>query len=117
MIARSPVRRKRPGPPRKGRRVDKKYLAWLHTQPCIVSGLRAATGVYITAHHVRRLGEPKDDRRTVPLLERYHLHDAGQWSVERLGRKNFETVFQVDFEAEILRLNRLYEEEHGGRKR
>ncbi len=87
--------------------MDKKYLAWLHTQPCLVSNRSP-----VTVHHVRRFGEPKDDLRTVPLIAEYHLHEAGMWSVERIGKARFEAHFRVNFEQAIREYNQRYEEEH-----
>lgn len=63
----------------------------------------------MTVHHVRRFGEQKDDRRTVPLMPEYHLHDCGLWSVERLGKGKFEKLFGVSLEGAIVTYNELYE--------
>lgn len=90
---------------RKGRVVDKAFLAFVASQPCLVSGRRPAT-----VHHVRQYGSPKNDRRTVPLLAEFHMHDFGPTSVERLGKAEFERVHGVDLEGAILRLNKEYDE-------
>lgn len=104
MISRSPIKRRRPGKPRKGRVTDKSYLAWIHTQPCLVSGRLG-----VTAHHVRFCGSPKNDRRTVPLMAEYHLIGYGPTSVEALGKGKFQKLHGVDLEAAIVRYNQLYE--------
>lgn len=98
-----PIRKKR-AKVRRGRIVDKKYLAFVSRQPCIVSGRMPAT-----VHHVRRFGESKNDRRTVPLMAEYHLYQNGPGtSVEGLGKEKFEEMWGVDLEGEILRLNGEY---------
>ena len=104
--ARTPVKKRRPGPPRRGRVLDPKYMAWLATQPPLVSGPGR-----MTIHHVRRLGEQKDDRRTVPLPASLHLIQEGpHFSIEALGKAKFEARFGVDLEAAILAYNDRYRE-------
>ena len=93
---------KRRSKPRRGRVVNREYLAFVAEQPCIVSGERA------TVHHVRTLGSPKDDTRTLPLAPRYHLIQCGPESIEALGKKRFQELHGVDLEAEISRLQELY---------
>ncbi len=104
-MQRTPLKRRR-AKPRKGRIADTKFLAWCATQPCIVSGRFG-----VTLHHVRRFGEQKQDRRVVPLMAQFHLIQHGETSIEALGKTAFERRFEVDLEAEILRLNRIFEEE------
>ena len=92
--------------PRRGRVVDKASLAWMASQPCMISGRRA------TVHHVRRFGEPKKDRRTLPLAPEYHMIQHGpRTSIEGLGKAKFEARYGVDLEASILRYNERYERE------
>ena len=81
---------------------DKPYLAWLHTLPCAVEGSGCAGPVQ--AHHVRRLGERRDDSRAVPLCAGHHLHDWGRFSIHWLGRRAWQEYFGVDLEALIVRL-------------
>lgn len=102
-LKRSSVKTKR-SKPRRGRLVDLEYLSWMHLQPCLVSGKWP-----VTAHHVRRYGEPKNDRRTIPLMLEYHLHDFGPESIERLGKAAFERRHGVNIEAAIKEYNRQYE--------
>lgn len=98
---------KRRSKPRRGRVVDKAYLDFIASQPCMVTGQRP-----VTVHHVRQLGSPKNDRHTVPLIARLHMLVAetpGQPCVER-GKKIFQSFHGVDLETEIVRLNELYSE-------
>jgi hypothetical protein len=63
-----------------------------------------------TVHHVRRFGEPKNDRRTVPLAPEYHLIQHGpRTSIEALGKAKFEALYGVDLEAKIVEYNRAYD--------
>jgi len=88
---------------RRGRVVDRDYLAWMATQPCIISGKPA------TVHHVRRFGEPKNDRRTLPLAPEYHMIGFGpHTSIEALGKAEFERRYGIDIEDAILRCNERY---------
>jgi hypothetical protein len=103
--ARAPIKRKRAGKPRNGRVVDENYMAWLATRPALVSGPGR-----ITIHHVRRFGEPKNDRRTVPLPSSLHsIQENARTSVEALGREGFQAYHQVDFEAAIVSYNEQYQ--------
>lgn len=102
---------KRRSRPRRGRVVDKAYLAWMATQPCMVTG-----EMPVTIHHVRRFGSPKDDHRTVPLVARLHMltHEVpGQPCVER-GKKVFEAFYNVDLEAAIVVYLTLYQQQTEG---
>lgn len=109
MKARAPIKKRRSGGPRRGRLVDPEYMAWLATQPPLVCG-----NGRLTIHHVRRCGEPKNDRRTIPLPEDKHLIQHGpHTSIEALGKEKFEALYGVDLEAAIVDYNRRYEEEMG----
>jgi hypothetical protein len=92
--------------PKRGPIRDKKYWAWIHTQPCIVTGQLPVTG-----HHVRNYGSPKDDRRAVPIIASRHMltHEKPGFPCVERSKRNFERVYSIDLEAEILRLNALYE--------
>jgi hypothetical protein len=100
---RTAPRKRRRGGARRGRAVDEAYLAWMAQQPPLVG-----SGP-VTVHHVRRFGEPKNDRRTVPLPAEYHMHDFGPNAIERIGKQKFQTLFGVDLEAAIVRYNERYE--------
>lgn len=108
-MKRSRVRPKRPGPPRRGRVVDLDYMAWLHRQPCLISGRHG-----VTVHHVREFGSQKNDRRTLPLIPLYHLIQADphqKESIEALGKKQWQEKHDVDIEAAIMRYNSQYDQE------
>ncbi len=102
----APVKKRRSGT-RRGRLVDRQYLAWLHEQPGIVHG-----GVCHTVHHVRLCGSPKNDRQAVPLEFGYHQIQDGPESIESLGKTKFQRQTGVSLSWEIYRLNALYLREH-----
>jgi hypothetical protein len=61
----------------------------------------------IEGHHE---GKPRNDRRMLPLY--WWLHRETPVSVHGGGgSRKFQQRFGIDFEAEITRLNRLYEEQ------
>jgi hypothetical protein len=103
-MLRTPLKRRR-SKPRKGRTRDLAYMAWCAKQPCLVSGRFG-----VTLHHVRSFGSGRDDRRVVPLMAEFHLIQHGKLSIEGLGKQEFERRFEIDLEAEIIRLNALFEE-------
>lgn len=107
LFKRSPIRRRR-AKLRCGRVVDPAYKAWLASQGCMLSGRPA------TLHHVRRFGEPKNDRRTLPLAPEYHFHSAGAHSIERLGKRQFERLHRINLEIKIQEYNARYERSQAG---
>ncbi len=88
--------------PRRGRVIDKAYLAWIAAQGCCISGRPA------TVHHVRQFGSPRDDTRTIPLAPEFHLIQCGRYSIEALGKKNFEAHHDVDIEALVLHYRSMF---------
>ena len=98
----------RPHPKRRPLR-DPKYLAWIRTQPCVLSQWcidRAMNDIH--AHHVPEhghasVGQKVSDRRTVPLCR------IGHSTYHQIGRVYFEDRYMVNLEREIERLNREYD--------
>jgi hypothetical protein len=117
ILRHTPPRKRRPGPPRKGRIYDPEFVAWMHRQPCLIdlraSAIECQPGYEcfgrITFHHVRNHGSGRDDRRGLALCLAHHLEGFGKFSIEKLGKTNFQELFGVDLEAEILRYNDDYE--------
>jgi hypothetical protein len=94
--------------PRRGRIVDKKFRAWMATQPCCVTGILPAT-----THHVRSFGSPKNDHRAIRLIPALHqlTHDSkARPSIERIGKEAFEHLYHINIEDEILKANKKYEQ-------
>lgn len=104
--------KKRRSKPRRGRVIDKKFLTWMHTQPCLVLWATSEDcSGRITFHHVRRFGEEKNDRRGVSLCVRHHLQEGGSTSIHSLGKVKFQREFGVDLEKAIRFYNKKYESE------
>ena len=72
------------------------YVAWLHEQPCCVTGLHD-----VETHHLTRLTPmnriTRNDRYMVPLS--WALHNFGKHSVHRMGVTAFEAHWGVDLTA------------------
>ncbi len=91
----------------KPRRIrDEQYLAWIRTQPCLTCD-GGPDVEHIEAHHVREKGKggtgtKPSDYRAVPLCRDAHSGYHGT------GRENFERLYNINLEAEILRLNAEY---------
>jgi hypothetical protein len=94
---------------------DPAYLAFIHEQACMIlydPERRGECCGRTEAHHDRPHGSVKNDRRTVPLCAAHHretpfsVHGGG-------GHWKFAERYGISFEAEISRLNRLYEAEKG----
>lgn len=66
--------------------IDKKYIEWLHTQPCAVLTCDATD---ITAHHAgdHGFGQRPPDWTAIPLCTKHHLHAFGKYSIEQLGKR------------------------------
>jgi len=93
--------------PRRGVVDDPAYRRWIHTQPCIIHGEKCR---WVEMHHI---GRPRSDDRGVPLCE--WLHRTGPYAVTKIGRRAFEELFQVSFEAAIQGLNEEYRLTKGGK--
>jgi hypothetical protein len=109
LLRRTRVKRRRTGKPRRGRIVDRDYLAWLHAQPGCVYG-----GKTHSVHHLRFCGSPKNDRHALPMERGYHQIQEGGASIEALGKSKFEEFHGLDLEESILRYQRAYLSEHPG---
>lgn len=108
----NPLKRRLPIPkrrrtPRRGRLVDEQYFAWIATQPGVVRG-----GICASVHHVRFMGSPKSDRRTLPMEWGYHTYQEGPESIEALGKQKWQSLHHVDIEAAITRYQERYLAEH-----
>ena len=100
-----PPNRKRPGPPRKGRLRDPKYLDWIRTQPCACCGYPG-----VEAAHVgnRGLGQKSSDHETIALCVYHHrdgpysAHVAGKrfWELQCLDRDALIATYRARYLAE-----------------
>ena len=117
MIRRTRIKAKR-SKPRRGRVVDKDFLAWMELQPCLVHGYGCVAPIFtmdhtwMTTHHVRKYGSPKNDRRVLRLCAPTHQETAdSKQSIEALGKEAWQKLHGVDIEAAIADYNARYESE------
>lgn len=68
---------------------DKKYLLWLMTQPCVITGLRATETEAIDPVHIGTAGKgiKSGDDEALPVLHQYHVvaHNSGEMSMFRVS--------------------------------
>ena len=86
------------------------YIAWLHEQPCLVTGRRG-----VEAHHLTRLTPmnriTRNDRYAVPLAP--DVHNFGKFSVHRMGVTKFEAHWRTDLTAAAEWLFKQWEASNG----
>jgi len=72
---------------------DKKYLKFLRTEPCLITGLRATEDMSVVAHHVGTAGKgiKSPDNEAIPLRQDRHreLHQIGEVEFYRQHLPNF----------------------------
>lgn len=92
---------------RNGSGRDKAYIAWLHTQRCVVGG--HGCGGPIQAHHagVRGLGQRAPDRTAISLCFNHHDRTS-PGSIHSLG-VNFWTLHCLDRDSVIREMNERFE--------
>ena len=88
-----PEKHKKKKPPK-----DKAHLNWVASQPCMIAGCNYQPNV----HHIRILGEPRDDKKTIPLCWHHHQGPEG---IHFLGKH----VFRERFGHELDMLQKLTE--------
>lgn len=81
--------------PKRKREVDKKYLAWVRSQPCLV---RHCPNKSI-AHHDPTIGAGGSDYRSLPLCVEHHVP-----GVHTIGRDTFQLRHNLDFNEERIKL-------------
>ncbi len=109
---RTPKRKRRKGPPRRGRVIDLEFMKWAaENNPCAVEGKRIESPCFdrLTFHHLREYGSPKSDRRGLVLCVGHHLHEGGLQSIEQIGKVKFEHFFGISLNAESDALRERYE--------
>ena len=104
---RTPLLKRRIGPPRRGPVLDDGYLRWLRKLPCVVCG----TLRWVKAAHVgeRGLGQLCSDRQAIPLCELHHRTGAlshhvlqrNFWSYWGLDRYELIAWFNERYETEV----------------
>lgn len=74
---------------------QKDHKEWVASQGCMICGGVACV------HHIRILGEPRDDMRTIPLC---YDHHQGSDGIHFLGKHVFREIFghELDMLAELM---------------
>jgi hypothetical protein len=87
---------------------DRKYLAWVRTQPCAVCG----SWRWVESAHTgpRGLSQKADDRQAIPLC-RVH-HQRGNLSLHKLGPVRFARLYHLDVAELIGELQEMYRPRH-----
>src|SRR6267142_2138 len=105
-MKRTPVRKKRKGPPRRGRVIDADYKAFIAAQPCMVCikgrterGIPQASRTEVAHVGTRGLSIKCSDRETVPLCS--HHHRTLKTSIHMIGKTAFEKLHRINIEAAI----------------
>ena len=76
---------------------DKAYLNWVASQGCMIPGCANPPCV----HHIRELGELRDDRKTIPLCHKHHQGDPE--GLHFMGKK----LWAEKFGSELCMLEEL----------
>lgn len=101
---RAPVRKRRPGPPRRGPLRDQKYMDWLKTKRCAVCFQVGCDPAHTVNNGMSSKGP---DSSCVPLCRKHHEeYDA--------GRREFEFNNSIDMKAEAEQWYSEYREEQLG---
>jgi len=102
---------KRPGPPRRGRVIDRNRLAWAAQKPCQITGEFPAT-----THHVREFGSPKDDTNIIRLVDYLHMKTAARPGIPCIedGKELFEKFHGVTIDGLLEELDYEYDVEESG---
>lgn len=108
--SRSPVRKKRPGPPRRVSVVrDQKYMDWLKNKPCVAcvaSGHKADAYAMMPrtsdpAHTAKTNGmrSKGSDESCIPLCRFHHQEMDGQLSTQVTTKEGFARKYRMDLAA------------------
>ena len=65
---------------------DRKYLDWLHEQPCLITGVRSHDNETVDPAHIGAFkGMKRGDNEVLPILHRFHAggHGHGEISMFR----------------------------------
>ncbi len=89
---------------------DCAYLAWVHTQSCIIAGIGFPCSGPIEAHHAGEHGfsQRAPDRTAIPLCSNHHQY--GRDAIHRLG-KRFAEYHEIDLGEVIATLNQRYQQD------
>lgn len=104
-----PPRKRRLGKPRRGPARDRRYRAFIRTQPCVCCGTTRNIEAAHTGSH--GYGQKSSDFSCLPLCGPHHRTD--KWAYHGLSPVIWAAHWQLDVPALIARFNRLYLAETG----
>ncbi len=121
MITRTPIKRKRPGKPRRGRIIDEDYKAFIAAQRCCICALynhgdqAQLTPTEVAHVGVRGLGQKCSDRETIPLCaydhregsNSHHVLGKAFWAHHGLDRDKLIAKYQEAYAAESGSLSKV----------
>lgn len=81
-----------------------RYRAWIRTLPCAACGTNKRIEASHTGPH--GLNQKASDYTCVPLCIEHHR--TGKEALDRIGRPQFERLFQIDLTELGRRLNRIW---------
>ena len=80
------MKHEKPGKAKKSKpKKDRDHLRWVASRPCSVCGSWP-----VQVHHIRILGEPRDDKKTIPLC---YDHHQGPNGIHGLGKHAWRKVY------------------------
>jgi len=86
-----------PPMPKQTREVDKAYLKYIRSQPCIINNSECYGE--IVYHHTISVGAGGPDHLSIPVCVAHHIP-----GVHALGKETFQKKYNVEFDKEIIRL-------------
>ena len=79
---------------------NKKWLAFIRSLPCAVTGVRRGVEACHTGPH--GVGQKAPDDTAIPLIR--ELHRTGNFALDKIGRVRFEDRYQISIAAILDRL-------------
>ena len=95
---------RRPMFPKEKRIIDKKYIEWIKSLNCCVTGARDPDPHHVNPQGGGGIGTKCSDRRAIPLS--HFLHQE----IHQIGKITFAEKYDLDYEDLIAQLNKKYDE-------
>lgn len=78
--------------------IDKKYLAWIRTKPCLACGKMGES----QAHHTWHAGKKNHGNDFVAIPTCVSCHTFGKYAYHNIGHAKFEEYWNLDLKDEII---------------